>query len=102
MGGTTIACQCHLAPSPCPHGNSVPPPPYYGSTWDHAPSGHTCSNALYNVQCCPVCQGRGNVPAGFYSRAESLSGTAPEVCQTCDGRGILKVSTMSGSVEKLP
>ena len=39
--------------------------------------------------CCPVCQGRGTLPAGFYSRARTLSNTAPETCKTCNGQGIV-------------
>jgi hypothetical protein len=38
---------------------------------------------------CPVCLGRGIVPAGFYSLADSLSGTAPDKCRTCLGTGII-------------
>lgn len=51
---------------------------------------------MYTLQCCPVCEGRGNVPAGFYGRMVSSTGTGPETCQTCDGKGILKVSMMGG------
>ena len=38
---------------------------------------------------CPVCQGRGTVEAGFYSRAGSLSDLTPEECKGCKGEGIL-------------
>lgn len=55
---------------------------------------------MYTLQCCPVCGGRGNVPAGFYGRMVSSTGTGPEPCQSCDGRGMLKVSIM-GDVEKV-
>jgi hypothetical protein len=54
----------------------------------------------WTITRCPVCEGRGNVPAGFYTRAAGASSTAPEVCQTCDGQGILKVSSFGG-VEKV-
>jgi hypothetical protein len=40
---------------------------------------------------CPVCQGRGVLPAGFYhpSGAASLTSTAPERCRSCSGKGYL-------------
>ena len=45
------------------------------------------------VQCiphkCPVCEGRGVVPANFYTMDESASGTAPVPCRACNGGGII-------------
>ena len=42
---------------------------------------------------CPVCGGRGMVPAGFYdSSPGSIGGAvslAPERCCTCEGKGIV-------------
>lgn len=38
---------------------------------------------------CPVCEGRGTVPAGFYSRVTYAAGATPETCATCSGRGIV-------------
>lgn len=42
---------------------------------------------------CPVCEGRGHVPAGFYSSVPgvpySVSSLSPEPCQACGGRGIV-------------
>lgn len=55
---------------------------------------------LYTVQCCPACQGRGNVPCGFYGRMGVATDTAPERCQACDGKGALRVSLL-GNVEKI-
>lgn len=55
---------------------------------------------MYTLQRCPVCEGRGNVPTGFYTRATGATSTAPETCQACDGKGILKV-TIFGNVEKV-
>lgn len=52
----------------------------------------------YTIQRCPVCQGRGNVPAGFYTPGDGVTSTAPEDCRTCGGRGILKVGAL-GHVE---
>lgn len=36
---------------------------------------------------CPICNGRGSVPAGFYDDAVLLD--APEGCRACDGAGVL-------------
>ena len=38
---------------------------------------------------CPVCGGRGTMPAGFYSDAGLTSSTASETCKTCKGEGVL-------------
>lgn len=42
---------------------------------------------------CPVCQGRGIVHNGFYNSTGSITygstSTAPEICRTCDGTGIV-------------
>lgn len=47
------------------------------------------SSGAWNIvyQVCPVCGGRGRVPAGFYntSPAFSSSSTADEVCRRCKG-----------------
>jgi hypothetical protein len=56
----------------------------------------------WQIVACPVCQGRMTVPAGFYSHGSGVTSTAPEPCQSCDGRGLLKMSTVNGAVEKLP
>jgi DnaJ-class molecular chaperone len=37
-------------------------------------------------QACPVCFGRGHVPAGFYGVAVN---TSPETCRTCKGTTII-------------
>jgi DnaJ-class molecular chaperone len=36
--------------------------------------------------CCPVCIGRGSVPAGFYGLGTAL---LAEVCRACSGSGII-------------
>ena len=46
------------------------------------------------VQMCPVCTGRGWMPAGFYTVTPGIlhfaSGTtAGELCQTCNGQGVI-------------
>jgi len=40
---------------------------------------------------CPVCEGRGTVPHGFYSHEEmgTDASTAPETCRTCNGQGVI-------------
>lgn len=41
---------------------------------------------------CPVCNGTGNVPSGFYSRTGKMWSTTtmtPEPCRSCDGRGVI-------------
>lgn len=45
---------------------------------------------------CPVCNGVGKVSAGFYSRGGDCqfwtsSGTNPEVCRSCNGKGWVEV-----------
>ncbi len=46
------------------------------------------------IQCCPVCEGRGFVPAMFYatSALPASSSTANEKCRTCSGVGVLRVA----------
>ena len=40
---------------------------------------------------CPVCQGHGSVPAGFYGLpgCTSTASTTPDTCRACDGTGVL-------------
>ena len=44
-------------------------------------------------QRCPVCDGRGAVPAGFYSAVGvpywSTSSAVPDTCKACGGSGIV-------------
>ncbi len=54
---------------------------------------------LYTIQKCPICEGRGLVPCGFYSGPLQTS-TTPEQCQPCRGAGILKVHNFTGAVER--
>jgi RecJ-like exonuclease len=51
---------------------------------------------LTNV--CPVCNGNGLVPAGFYNQAGSqesymTSSTTPETCKSCKGKGYILIDT---------
>jgi hypothetical protein len=54
--------------------------------------------APWRVIACPVCQGRGCVPAGFYG--DEVDGTGLEMCRTCEGAGLLRVS-LAGAVEQV-
>ena len=38
---------------------------------------------------CPVCEGRGQVPSGFYTGMGGVVSTVSERCQTCHGTGII-------------
>ena len=43
---------------------------------------------------CPVCNGTGRVPSGFYYRVTGTwgsTGTQSEVCRSCGGRGYIEV-----------
>jgi len=45
-----------------------------------------------SVQLCPVCEGKGKVPPGFYSEnPDSFSTTSAswETCRACGGRGVI-------------
>lgn len=44
------------------------------------------------VHKCPVCEGRQTVPAGFYDGL--ATGTAPEPCRTCNGKGAVAVEAL--------
>ena len=37
---------------------------------------------------CPICVGKGFVPAGFYAGASTTYKTETEVCKACAGTGI--------------
>jgi len=39
---------------------------------------------------CPVCQGRGYVPHGFYDNfSGSTTNIKTEICRTCTGKGVI-------------
>ena len=40
---------------------------------------------------CPICEGRGTVPHGFYDRTEGASSTEPEPGRKCEGTGTINV-----------
>ena len=42
--------------------------------------------------CCPVCNGNGQVPNGFYNQVSGVWATSsitPETCRSCNGTGVL-------------
>lgn len=44
---------------------------------------------------CPVCNGNGLVPNGYYTQTSGIWGstsTSPETCRGCNGRGWVEVS----------
>jgi len=46
-------------------------------------------------QKCPVCEGRGVLPAGFYDGPTS---TSLETCRMCKGSGVITVTTVYDSL----
>jgi hypothetical protein len=48
--------------------------------------------------CCPVCQGRGTVPGGFYSCFGGSTSITAEPCRPCSGTGIVWVDENEISV----
>lgn len=45
-----------------------------------------------HIEKCPVCEGRGHVPQGFYLDLCSTTGTCgPVICRACQGKGFLFV-----------
>ena len=49
---------------------------------------------LFNnkIQRCPVCEGRGTMPGGFYARSSCVSIDAKlEICKSCNGKGYIRV-----------
>ena len=48
------------------------------------------------AQRCPVCEGRGSLPCGFYSGATSATSLNADECRTCWGSGVLYVQESTG------
>jgi DnaJ-class molecular chaperone len=38
---------------------------------------------------CPVCGGRGHVPAGFFSDVQASTSLNLELCRACEGKGVV-------------
>ena len=58
---------------------------------------------------CPVCEGRGNVPSGFYDSPTMIHEYPPtstvsttETCKSCNGQGILWDSNSSPTPDHTP
>jgi DnaJ-class molecular chaperone len=50
---------------------------------------------------CPICQGVGVVPNGFYNQYSaqwSSSSATPETCRTCNGTGIIWCQEEGGEI----
>lgn len=59
-----------------------------GCCWRHS----TYTFPPKQVHRCPVCEGRGTVPHGFYSAFGALTNnTAPETCKSCEGKGYVAI-----------
>jgi DnaJ-class molecular chaperone len=51
-----------------------------------------CNHKIQQILRCPVCEGRGNVPNGFYSRTSyATTDASPETCKSCNGKGYIQV-----------
>ena len=53
---------------------------------------------------CPICNGRGRVPLGFYNSQNgqfSSSATATEQCRTCHGTGIVWAPDELSAIEQV-
>lgn len=51
---------------------------------------------------CPVCDGKGFVPAGFYNtngQSWYSFNTSPEVCRSCNGKGVIKEDDINDSIK---
>ena len=44
---------------------------------------------MSKAQCCPVCGGRGIVPAGFYNSELVTTSASEEACRSCRGSGLV-------------
>ncbi len=59
----------------------------------HTPKDYRYQNCL-REQKCPICEGRGILPNGFYNPLPlgSTTSTAPEICKRCGGIGTIKTT----------
>ena len=64
------------------------PHPYWGYGFrPHPPAPLPARPAPHK---CPVCEGRGDMPAGFYRRQITSNDTKPEKCKSCYGTGVIR------------
>lgn len=62
------------------------------STFDYLKEGFSVNPTGIKPHVCPVCNGNGKVPNGFYNQTSgyvSSTSTTPETCQSCHGTGIV-------------
>lgn len=52
---------------------------------------------MMNCCKCPVCEGRGVVPADFYTPGGNTINTSPCVCRSCNGKGVIWYTETSNS-----
>lgn len=53
----------------------------------------------YKPHTCPVCYGKGIVDVGFYltpGQVWSVSNATPEICKSCDGKGVIWETIKTG------
>lgn len=50
---------------------------------------------------CPVCNGFGQVSAGFYNHEGITPTTDPEICRSCNGKGWLEVGNTDGRLKPI-
>jgi len=51
---------------------------------------------------CPVCGGKGMVPAGFYNSTDGnwvTTSTVPETCRSCGGKGYIVIDDIPGEID---
>lgn len=46
---------------------------------------------MSEVHKCPVCEGIGYVPVGFYGGSTMAASSAPEMCRSCHGLGYIVI-----------
>jgi len=68
--------------------------PYYylwGEYWPYNWNYYTWPQSEKKPHLCPVCNGKGTVPRGFYEHGDFVSSTnaGPEQCKACLGQGIV-------------
>lgn len=50
-----------------------------------------------SVHVCPICNGKGQVPPGFYSGSVDIRG-----CMACDGKGVIVAPDVANPMPQAP